>query len=138
LKSAQAQQGLSGGYTFIQYGDFEENTPANQQMLKDVQAVDPGQKTLTQDIAIGYYSADLFLHHLQKAGKNLSRAKFIQAANDGSSYNVPGGLGTLSFPKNHQNSVACGSLVQIEGDHYVSKVPLTCFKNVPLSVLKGS
>jgi hypothetical protein len=93
---------------------------------------------LTQDIAIGYYSADIFLHHLQKAGKNLSRAGFIKAANDGSSYEVPGGLGKLSFPANHQNSVACGSLVQIKGSGYVAKVPLTCFKNVPLSVLKGS
>jgi hypothetical protein len=138
LKSAQAQQALDGGYTFIQYGSFQEDTAANRQMLKDVEAVDPGQKSLTQDIAIGYYSADIFLHHLQKAGKNLSRAGFIKAANDGSSYEVPGGLGKISFPDNHQNSVACGSLVQIKGNTYVAKVPLTCYKNVPLSVLKGS
>jgi hypothetical protein len=106
-------------------------------MLKDVQAVDPSQKELTQDIAIGYYSADIFLHHLQKAGKNLSRAAFLKAANDGSSYEVPGGLGKVSYPDNHKNSVPCGSLVQISGGKYVEKVPLTCFTNTSLSVLKG-
>ena len=58
-------------------------------------------------------------------------------ANDGSTYSVPGGIGDIAFPAAHQNSVPCGSLVQIDGGKYVSKVPLTCFKNVPLSVLAG-
>src|SRR6185312_16048624 len=99
-------------------------------------AVDPSQKELTQDIAIGYYSADIFLHYLQKTGKNLSRANFLKAANDGSSYEVQGGLGKISFPTNHRDSVPCGSLVQISGGKYVQKVPLTCFQNTSLSVLK--
>ena len=107
-------------------------------MLKDVQAVDPSVKELTQDIAIGYYSADIFLHHLQAAGHNLSRASFLKAANNGSSYSVPQGLGAISFPNTHENSVPCGSLVQISGGKYVEKVPLTCFKNTPLSVLGKS
>ena len=126
---------LNKEYVFIQYGDFQTANAANTQMLKDVQAVDPSQKQLTQDIAIGYYSADIFLHDLQKAGKNLSRDGFLTVANDGSTYNVPGGIGPVSFPANHQASVPCGSLVQIDSGKYVSKVPLTCFKNVPLSVL---
>lgn len=81
--------------------------------------------------------ADIFLHHLQKAGKNLSRANFLKAANDGSTYNVPGGLGDVSFPTNHQDSVSCGSLVQISGGNYQEKVPLTCFPSTSLAVLKG-
>ncbi len=133
--SGAAGTNLDKEYVFIQYSAFEANTPATQQMLKDVQAVDPSQKALTQDIAIGYYSADIFLHHLQKAGKNLSRAGFLTTANDGSTYNVPGGIGPISFPRDHQNAVPCGSLVQIDSGKYVEKVPLTCFKNVPLSVL---
>jgi branched-chain amino acid transport system substrate-binding protein len=133
--TGDAGASLDKEYVFIQYAAFESGGAANTQMLKDVQSVEPSQKTLTQDIAIGYYSADIFLHHLQKAGANLSRAAFLTAANDGSSYNVPGGIGPISFPINHQNSVACGSLVQINSGKYESKVPLTCFKNVPLSVL---
>ncbi len=135
LESAQAKKALQDAYVFIQYGSFQGKTEANTQMLKDVQKVAPDQKDLTQDIAIGYYSADIFLDHLKKAGNNLSREGFLKVANDGSSYEVPGGLGKLSFPINHKNSVACGSLVQVQGDKYVEKVPLTCFKNVPLSVL---
>ncbi len=133
--SGSAGANLDKEYVFIQYGDFQTQSAANDQMLKDVQAVQPSQKELTQDIAIGYYSADIFLHELQKAGKNLSRAGFLTTANDGSTYQVAGGIGPISFPANHQNSVACGSLVQIDSGKYVSKVPLTCFKNVPLSVL---
>jgi hypothetical protein len=137
LANPASKAALEGGYVFLQYGDFQGDSSANQQMLKDVQAVDPGQKELTQDIAIGYYSADIFLHHLQKAGKDLSRAAFLKAANDGSPYEVPGGLGKVSYPENHKNSVPCGSLVQIQGGKYVEKVPLTCFTNTSLSVLKG-
>jgi hypothetical protein len=137
LANAQSRAALNNEFVFIQYGSFENDSAANKQMLKDVQAVQPSQRGLTQDIAIGYYSADLFLHDLQKAGKNLSRAAFVQAANDGSTYEVSNGLGAVSFPKDHQNAVPCGSLVQIKGSSFVEKVPLTCFKNVPLSVLGG-
>jgi branched-chain amino acid transport system substrate-binding protein len=133
--SGASAANLDKEYVFIQYSAFEVSTPATTQMLKDVQAVQPSQKALSQDIAIGYYSADIFLHDLAKAGKNLSRAGFLTVANDGSTYTVPGGIGPVSFPDNHQNSVPCGSLVQIDSGKYVSKVPLTCFKNVPLSVL---
>jgi len=132
-----AGDNLDKEYVFIQYAAFEENTPATQQMLKDVQAVKSSQKVLTQDIAIGYYSADIFLNDLKKAGKNLSRDGFLKVANDGSTYNVPGGIGPVSYPANHTASVPCGSLVQINSGKYVAKVPLTCFKNVPLSVLAG-
>ena len=137
LSNPASRAALEGGYVYLQYGDFQGNSSAVQQMLKDVQAVDPNQKELTQDIAIGYYSADIFLHDLQKAGKDLSRAAFLKAANDGSTYEVPGGLGKISFPAAHKNSVSCGSLVQISGGKYVEKVPLTCFPSTTLAVLGG-
>jgi ABC-type branched-subunit amino acid transport system substrate-binding protein len=137
LSNPASKAALDGGYVFLQYGSFQGNSTANQQMLEDVQAVAPNQKELTQDIAIGYYSADIFLHYLQKTGKNLSRANFLKAANDGSSYEVEGGLGKISFPTNHRDSVPCGSLVQISGGKYEEKVPLTCFTNTSLSVLKN-
>ena len=60
---------------------------------------------------------------------------YAWTANDGSTYQVPGGIGDIAFPKNHADSVACGSLVQIDSGAYKESVPLTCFKNVPLSVL---
>jgi hypothetical protein len=137
LSSSSSRDALQNAYVFIQFGSFESNAPVVSQMLKDVKAVDPSQQALTQDIATGYYSADLFLHYLQKAGHTLSRQALLDAANDGSSYEITGGLGKLSFPANHQNSVACGSLVQVQGQKYVEKVPLSCYSNVPLSVLGG-
>ncbi len=137
LSNAQSRSALEGAYVFIQYGSFQGETEANKQMLADVQKVDPSQKELTQDIAIGYYSADIFLHGVQKAGKNLTRESFTKAMNDGSSYEVQGGIGKISFPINHRNSVPCGSLVQVQGQKYVEKVPLTCFTNTSLSILGG-
>jgi branched-chain amino acid transport system substrate-binding protein len=135
LATAQTRATLEGGYVFLQYGSFQGNGEASKQMLTDVQKVDPTVKELTQDIAIGYYSADIFIHGLEKAGKTLSRAALVKALNDDSSYEVPGGLGKISFPAAHKNSVPCGSLVQIKGGKYIEKVPLTCFTNTSLSVL---
>jgi branched-chain amino acid transport system substrate-binding protein len=132
-----ANTALQSEFVFIQYGPFQNGAAINKQMLTDVQAVDPSQKQLTQDIAIGYYSAQIFLNDLKKTGKTLSRASFLTTANDGSTYSIPNGIGDISFPKNHTASVPCGSLVQIKGAAYVQAVPLTCFKNVPLSVLGG-
>ena len=51
---------------------------------------------------------------------------------------MPQGIGAISFPNAHENSVPCGSLVQISSGKYVEKVPLTCFKNTPLSILGKS
>jgi hypothetical protein len=138
LKSAQSRQALEGGYVFLQYADFQNGCDANKQMLADVQKVDPSQKELTQDIAIGYYSADIFLHHLKRTGKNLTRESFLKTINDGTSYEVKDGLGKISFPEAHKNSVPCGSLVQIQDGKYVEKVPLSCFDNTTLAVLGGS
>jgi hypothetical protein len=138
LASGSSRAALDGEYVYIQYGSFENGSAANQQMLADVKAVAPKQTQLTQDIAIGYYSADLFLHDLQKVGHKLSRKAFLAAANDGSTYQVPNGLGTLSYPKNHVSAVPCGSLVQIKDGAFVNKVSLSCFDTVPLSVLGGS
>ncbi len=136
LKGAQGSA-LDKEYVFIQYGAFQEQSAINDQMLKDVKAVDSNQTVLTQDIAIGYYSADIFLNSLKKVGKNLSRAAFIKTANDGSTYEIKDGIGSIQFPRDHTNSVPCGSLVQIDGGKYKVAVPLTCFQNVPLSVLGG-
>jgi F0F1-type ATP synthase membrane subunit c/vacuolar-type H+-ATPase subunit K len=138
LASGLSQAALNGEYVYIQYGSFENGSAANKQMLADVKAVAPQQTQLTQDIAIGYYSADLFLHDLQKVGHTLSRKAFLAAANDGSTYQVPDGLGNLSYPKNHVSAVPCGSLVQVQDKAFVNKVSLNCFDAVPLSVLGGS
>jgi hypothetical protein len=135
LASAQTKSALEGSYVFVQYGDFQNGSEANKQMLADVQKVDSSVKELTQDIAIGYYSADIFLNGLKKAGKQLSRDAFLKAMNDGSTYEVKDGLGAVSYPKAHKDSVPCGSLVQIKGGAYKEAVPLACYGLTPLSVL---
>jgi branched-chain amino acid transport system substrate-binding protein len=135
LASAQTKAALEGSYVFIQYGDFQNGSDANKQMLADVQKVDPSVKELTQDIAIGYYSADIFLNGLKKTGKQLSRDAFLKAMNDGSTYEVKDGLGAISYPKAHTAAVPCGSLVQIKNGAYKEAVPLACYRDVPLSVL---
>jgi branched-chain amino acid transport system substrate-binding protein len=135
LASAQTKQALEGSYVFVQYGDFQNGSAANKQMLADVQKVDPATKELTQDIAIGYYSADLFINGLKKTGKNLSREAFLKAMNDGSTYEVKDGLGPISYPKAHNEAVPCGSLVQIKNGAYKEAVPLACYSVTPLSIL---
>lgn len=55
--------------------------------------------------------------------------------NDGSTYEVKDGLGAISYPKAHNDSVPCGSLVQIKDGAYKEAVPLACYGLTRLSVL---
>ena len=55
--------------------------PAMQQLVADVQKVAPDQP-IDQSVVAGYWSADLFLAAVQKAGKNLTPASLVKAAND--------------------------------------------------------
>ena len=52
--------------------DARPTNPAMQQLVADVQKVAPDQP-IDQSVIAGYWSADLFLAAVQKAGKNLTR-----------------------------------------------------------------
>ena len=80
----------------------------------------------------GYWSADLFLAAVQKAGKNLTPASLEKAANAKFTYEVAKTVGPTTFPAAHSLPTPCGALVQSNGTAYTVKVPYTCGRVVKI------
>ncbi len=105
--------------------------PAMQQLVTDVQKVAPDQP-IDQSVIAGYWSADLFLAAVQKAGKDLTPASLDRAANRKFTYAVPNTVGPTVFPAAHSLPTPCGALVSSNGTAYAVKVPYTCGRVVPI------
>jgi branched-chain amino acid transport system substrate-binding protein len=135
LQDPQARAALQGEYVFIQFEPLQANTPAIKQMISALRKTS-GNPNLVPDesMAIGYWSAADLVAALKKTGPDLTRASFLRAANTNFSFGVAGGVGTITYPADHEESAPCGALVQIEGSSFVPKVPLTCYTNVPLTL----
>ena len=99
--------------------------PAMAQLVADVQKVAPGF-AIDQSVIAGYWSADLFLAAVQKAGRNLTRASLVKAANDHFTYSVANTVGPTTFPGAHSRPTPCGALVASNGTAFAVKVPYTC------------
>jgi len=94
-------------------------------MRKRVLAVDP-KAILGQATLIGYWSAEMFIAALKKAGPNATPASTIKALNSGFTFGVAGGIGTTTFPQDHTALATCLSVVTSNGKSYHVAVPLTC------------
>lgn len=127
----------AGLVTEIQFAPYEEasTNTAVQQMVTDLKAVDPGV-VLSQPAAAGYWSADLFIAMLKKAGPNLTRASFMRAANAAFSYDFGGGVGTVRFPDYHSAMAPCQSFVRSNGHSFDVVIPLTCEPLIKNPLLK--
>jgi ABC-type branched-subunit amino acid transport system substrate-binding protein len=104
---------------------------AMQQLVTDVKKVAPDQP-IDQSVLAGYWSADLFLAAVQKAGKNLTSASLEKAANTKFTYEVEDTVGPTTFPAAHSLPTPCGALVSSNGTAYAVKVPYTCGRVVPI------
>jgi branched-chain amino acid transport system substrate-binding protein len=122
-----------GSFVMVQTAPTESapTNPAIAQMIADVQKVAPGQP-ITQAVAAGYWSADLFLAAVEKAGKKLTPASLVKAANTKFTYEVAETVGPTTFPAAHSKPTPCGSLVTSNGIAYSVKVPYTCGAVVPV------
>jgi ABC-type branched-subunit amino acid transport system substrate-binding protein len=107
------------------------DNPAMQQLVTDMQKYAPGIP-IDQSAVAGYWSADLFLAAVKKAGKNLSAASLERAANTRFSYSVRNTVGPTVFPAAHSLPTPCGALVSSSGTAYAVKVPYTCGRVVPI------
>jgi ABC-type branched-subunit amino acid transport system substrate-binding protein len=99
--------------------------PAMQQLIADVNAVAPGQ-TIDQTVMAGYWSADLFIAALQRAGRKLTVNRFVKLANRSFTYRVTGTVGPTRFPAAHDVPTPCGSLVRSDGTAFSVQMPYTC------------
>jgi hypothetical protein len=117
---------LAEGLTvLVPYAPFEQATAANRRLAADVEAFAAGT-VLTPGVAAGYWSADLFLAALRRAGKSPTREGFLAAAHRGFSYSVPGTVGRSMWPAMHSQAVPCGALVQSDGSRFLVVEPYSC------------
>jgi ABC-type branched-subunit amino acid transport system substrate-binding protein len=105
--------------------------PAVAQLVTDVHAVAP-DLPIDQTVAAGYWSADLFVAALKRAGRNLTVARLLKAANKSFTYQVANTVGPTKFPAAHDAPTPCGSLVRSDGAAFSVLVPYTCGKTVPV------
>jgi len=124
-----------GSDTLVTFEPWEANTPAVQTMRQRVLAVDP-KAILGQATLIGYWSAEMFIAALKKAGPNATPASTIKALNSGFNFGVSGGIGTTTYPQDHTALSTCLSVVTSNGKAYHVAVPLTCPALIPNPLYK--
>ena len=42
-------------------------------------------------------------------------------------------IGTSTWPDNHDKSVPCATLIEVQGEEFVPVIPLTCGENIELN-----
>jgi branched-chain amino acid transport system substrate-binding protein len=119
-------------YVVLNWASAESNGPAIKQIQSDLAAIHQ-PTTVSQNVLIGYWSADVFLQMLQKVGRNLTPSTFGKVMSEGFTYKpvfTPYGLGPVQFPQNQAYPAQCGSMVQAEGTTYKQVLPVTCYSQV--------
>jgi ABC-type branched-subunit amino acid transport system substrate-binding protein len=132
--SPDIAKAVDGVYTNIGFGPKEQGGPAITQMVSDLKAI--GAPTdITLGVANAYWSADMLVQMIKKAGPNLTPGKLDQAVNAGFTYtpSVAGAMGPTTFPAGHDQPSPCAALVQAKGTSYVAAVPFKCYKAIPAS-----
>ncbi|MFD0691342.1 ABC transporter substrate-binding protein [Actinomadura fibrosa] len=130
IADPQARQALDGVYAAPQFEPYESDLPEVAKMKADVQAAGGASAVLDQHAAIGYWSADVFLKMLEKAGKDLTRDSFLKAAGTFSYENK--GFGRIQFPAGKTESNGCGALVRLENGTFKVAQHLKCYDNTTL------
>jgi ABC-type branched-subunit amino acid transport system substrate-binding protein len=123
------QPGYDGVWINTQLS-MDPEVPANAEMLEAVAAIDP-EAELSLSLAAGYWAADLFLAGLDATGPDLTVESFLETMNGGDfTYEVTDVIGTSTWPDNHDKSVPCATLIEVQGDEFVPSIPLTCGENI--------
>lgn len=103
--------------------------PAMAQLMADVSAIAPGT-AIDSSVIAGYWSADLLVAAVKRAGRNLTPERLARTANRTFTYRVPNTVGPVTFPAAHKAPAPCGALVQSTGTSYAVAVPYRCGKVV--------
>lgn len=117
----------TGSYVLLPTAAVETalTNPGMARLVADVRAYAPGQP-IDQSVLAGYWSADLFIAAVRRAGRQLTPETLVQRANAGFTYRVKNTVGPVRFPVAHDEPVPCGSLVESLGRAYHVAVPYRC------------
>ncbi|MFC6885448.1 MULTISPECIES: ABC transporter substrate-binding protein [Actinomadura] len=130
LRDPQTARALDGVYAAPQFEPYESDLPEVRTMKADLQKAGGASAVLDQHAATGYWSADVFLKMVEKAGEDLTRESFLKAAEAFAYENK--GFGRIAFPSGKTASNGCGSLVRLERGAFTVAQHLKCFDNTTL------
>lgn len=125
LENPQVREAFDGVYVSAPIEPLVADSKAAKQMQADL-AAELGKTDFewSQDMAVGYATADLFLQILEAAGEDLTLDSFLEAANE---ITVDTGIGgEVSFPAAHTAPNGCQSLVQVKNGEWKLASPLVC------------
>lgn len=133
-ESPDTAAALEGSYVSTQFLPIEFGGSAIEQMVADIEAVDP-EAQITLGAALTYWMADVFVQMLDGVGEDLTAESFGEVINGGWGYEPwgdPEGIGPIEFPAGHSEPAPCSALVQIEDGDYEPIQPIECFENLPI------
>jgi branched-chain amino acid transport system substrate-binding protein len=136
LYDPRAVSVAKGSNTLIGYAPWEQTSAGVALMTKRVKATDP-TAVLSQAVETGYWSAELFIAGLQKAGPSVTPQSLIKVLNSGFTYGVSGAVGVQTFPAAHTQGNNCGSVVASTGTKFKLVLPLTCVTRTKNPLYKG-
>ena len=122
-----------GTTVFLETAPFEAPTAAAASARRRRARAADAQVSLSLGVAVGYWSADLFVRALRTVGRALTVTCLVRVLNEGS-FSVRGRatVGRTTWPLADTQGTGCGALVQSAGTRYVSVVPWSCPKLVRL------
>jgi ABC-type branched-subunit amino acid transport system substrate-binding protein len=119
---------LDGSVASVQYQPFAEDTPAQQQMVEDIEAFKPGA-AINSGVAASYFAADMListLKQLKKQGKDIT-PEAVQALAAKTQFEVKGLFGPTKFPDAFVRSTpACTAIVKANGTTWDTVEPYVC------------
>ncbi|SHN75722.1 ABC transporter substrate-binding protein [Cryptosporangium aurantiacum] len=115
----------AGGNELMSMQPWEVDTPRMKEAIAAIRTVKADQR-LTLPLGYGYWSADMFVKMLEKAGKDLTRSSLVKMLNDNFSIIDGEGVGKLEFPRMHGESAGCLAWVSSDGKTYTVRAKLSC------------
>ena len=126
-------ESLQNTYTILQWQPgIDTDVPAIRQMADDFAKYAPGE-TISLPAMAAYWSADMFLDAIEKAGPDLTVDSLISTLNSGEySYYVEGAVPETRWPLNHNVNAPCGAVTLLQNQEYTIVSDLVCGSMVKL------
>jgi branched-chain amino acid transport system substrate-binding protein len=131
---------MEGVYFSTFFVPFErpDAAPGMKLFLEQMKKRFPDQQ-LSEVVLAGWINADLFVTGLEKAGRNLTREKLIDAINEMTRYTAGGILAGIDWTKQHTEAnpvYECQAFIRVENGKFVpvfgtDETPFTCFDPAP-------
>jgi ABC-type branched-subunit amino acid transport system substrate-binding protein len=132
---------FEGSVVLVQEAPIE-TTPKFPALQNYIKWMDKGGYKKTENAAIGWTNADMFVTGLRNAGPNFTRQKVIDGLNRETAYDAQGMLAPIDWTKQHTElhyPRSCAAYTMIRGGKFVPQwgapgKPFVCWDGIPKTV----